>query len=120
VEVRLPLGALVLLACRGEPPAAAPRSYTVRAEVVRLDAGGAAPRQVALRHEAIPEYADDSGAVVGMPAMVMSFDVAPAVPLEGLRAGDRIEADVAIGGRPAKLILQSFRPLPPGTPLRLQ
>jgi hypothetical protein len=91
---------LALLAagsCTSSPPAegapASPssRRYTVRAEVIRLPEAGAPLRELVLRHEAIPDFVGQEGRVVGMEAMVMPLEVARALPLEGVRVGDKVE-----------------------------
>ncbi len=77
------------LSCREAPApgGAAPpaKRYSVRGEVVAVDAA-----QLSIRHEAIPDFVDRSGAAVGMGAMVMPFPVAKGVPLAGLEPGDKI------------------------------
>lgn len=114
----------LVLACRsrdgGGAPAASPsaRRYTVRGEIVRLPEPGG-PRQVSIRHEPIDDFADASGKVVGMGSMVMPFDVAPAVPVEGLRAGDKVEAVLAVDFSIPVLRIESLRKLAADTPLRL-
>lgn len=89
------------------PEAAAPasgsksvsaRSYTVRGEVVQLPGPGALlPGEgsvdggMLIRHEAIPDFEDDQGKVVGMMSMTMPFPVGKDVSLEGLKVGDPIQ-----------------------------
>ncbi len=95
-EDRRTVGALLaaaLLASTGcgapaAPPAVSSQSYTMRGEIVRLPAAGA--REIILRHEAVPDFRDESGKVVGMEAMTMPFTLAREVGLEGLAPGDRI------------------------------
>jgi Cu/Ag efflux protein CusF len=75
----------------GKPPAApsAPaQTYVVRGEIVRLPDGR--DSSIAIRHEAVPDFRDESGKVVGMGAMTMPFALAPGVPTAGLAPGDRI------------------------------
>jgi Cu/Ag efflux protein CusF len=100
-----------------EPPP--PRTYTVRGEVAKLPAATAVGHWVAVRHEAIPEFVDASGAPVGMAAMRMVFDVAPSVPLDGLRQGDKIELGLTVGWAPPLLRVDALRKLPPETVLQL-
>jgi Cu/Ag efflux protein CusF len=119
------LGALAALpACRGgegggKPPAASARRYTVRGEIVTLPAPGAGPRQIAVRHEAIPDFADRDGKVVGMGAMVMPFELAPGVSAEGLREGDPVELVLAVDWAGPSLRVERLARLPAGTPLNL-
>lgn len=63
----------------------------MRGEIVRLPQAG--EREIAIRHEAVPGFRDESGKVVGMEAMTMPFTLAPdltAAALDGLAPGDRI------------------------------
>lgn len=101
------LAAMVMMAgvigCsdRSPPPeAAAPgsksvsaRSYMVRGEIVQLPGPGAASvdQGMLIRHEAIPDFEDDQGKVVGMMSMTMPFPVGKDVSLEGLKVGDAIQ-----------------------------
>ncbi len=122
----LPLVLALAAACRGgSPPAAAEdasaklRRYTVRAEIVSL-AGDAGARRVSLRHEAIDDFADDSGKVVGMGSMVMPFDLAPGVSLQDLGPGDKVEARIAVGWSPSLLQVEQLRKLPADTALEFR
>lgn len=108
---------------RGGAPAAdvagGLRRYTVRGEVVKLPAPGV-PRALAVRHEAIDDFADASGAVVGMSSMVMTFDVAPAVSLDGVGVGDKVELQLAVGWSPPALRVDALRRLPAETALEFR
>lgn len=73
------------------PPAAPDSSYAMRGEIVRLPVAGS--REITIRHEAVPDFRDETGKIVGMEAMTMPFTLAPLVPqvaLDGLAPGDRI------------------------------
>ena len=114
--------ALLALAggCRdsGKPaPGSDARRYTVRGEVVGIStaAGG---RQLSLRHEPIPDFADQSGKVVGMRSMVMPFDLAPGAGAEDLRPGDKVEARISVGWSPPTMRVEELRKLPADTTLR--
>lgn len=121
----LVLAGLLAAACTdrgGGAPAAAGnglRRYTVRGEVVKLPAPGAA-RAMAVRHEAIDDFVDASGATVGMNAMVMTFEVAPAVSLDGVAVGDKVEVRLAVGWSPPVLRVDALRRLPPDTALEFR
>lgn len=95
------------------------RRYTVRGEIVRLPAA-TGPRQLSLRHEAIDDFADAAGKVVGMGSMVMPFDLAPGVALDGLQAGDKVEARIAVGWSPSLLQIEQLKELPADTTLELR
>lgn len=121
---------LALAACRDSAPAPASgpapgpadglRRYTVRAELVRLPDPAAPRREVALRHEAIDDFADANGKVVGMGAMVMPFELAPGVSLDGLAAGEKVEARFAVGWSPPLLRVEQLRKLPADTALEFR
>jgi Cu/Ag efflux protein CusF len=113
---------LASLACRSEPPAASSatssasvRRYTVRGEVVGLPEGGG--RELSLRHEAIHDFVDRSGAVVGMNAMVMPFPVEPGVSLEGIAEGDKVRFGFAVDWDRNRFVIESLEELPPNTVL---
>jgi Cu/Ag efflux protein CusF len=125
VSARAPallLAALAVLACRGGPggseqQAATARRYTVRGEIVTLPSSGAAARQIAIRHEAIPDFADKDGKVVGMGAMVMPFELAPGVALDGMQEGDPVELLLLVDWAGPTLRIERLTELPPRTPL---
>lgn len=89
--------------------------YEVRGELIRLPVGD---RPMQIRHEAIPNFRNMQGEVVGMDAMTMPFPVAPGVSLDGLAVGDRVRFDFEVrwGGRPPYQIVR-IEKLPEGTVL---
>lgn len=111
---------LVLAACRGSPPDAAEglRRYTVRGEIVQVARAGGAVSQLVVRHEAIDDFADATGTVVGMDAMVMPFDVGPPLSLEGLAAGDKVSLRFAMDWKGSRLRVERVERLPAETVLR--
>ena len=114
--------ALTLAACHrpsqnsGAAPAPAKR-YAVRALLVSL------PEQpsdeVTLRHEAIPDFTDQSGAVVGMDSMEMPFPSAKGAPLAGLAAGDKVLATFSVDWSQGRYAVESIKKLPHETQLEL-
>jgi Cu/Ag efflux protein CusF len=106
-EARAPAGA----------PAAQPKRYTVRGEVVRLPDAGAPAPELSIRHEAIPDFEDRAGAVVGMGAMVMPFRVKRGVSLDGLAPGDRIRFRFAVDWSANRIEIESIEELPRETAL---
>lgn len=112
----------VLAGCRpaSAPAASAPaqaKRYTVRGEVVRLPESGAPSPEISIRHEAIPDFEDRQGAVVGMSAMVMPFRVGSGVSLAGLEPGDRIRFRFAVDWSSNRIELESVEELPRATAL---
>ncbi len=112
--------ALLLAACRGGAPAGeeAPRRYTVRGEVVQLAGPAGAGAQVVIRHEAIDDFVDQAGRVVGMDAMVMPFEVAPPVSAGGLAVGDKVAIRFAMDWKGPRLRVERIERLPADTVLR--
>ncbi len=114
--------ALVLAAC-GRPPAppAGPvESYAMRGEIVRLPV--AETREIAIRHEAVPDFRDESGKVVGMEAMTMPFSLGREISdsaLAGLKPGDRIAFTLEMRWQDPREIARISRidRLPEGTAL---
>lgn len=115
---------LLLAGCKGEgpagPPARSPDRYTLRGEIVRLPAPGASPAELSIRHEAIPDFKNAGGEVVGMHAMVMPFAVGPGVSLDGLAPGDKIRFRFAMDWARNTLELESLEELPPDTALEFE
>jgi Cu/Ag efflux protein CusF len=109
--------ALLLPACRNDPaptPGEAARRYTVRGEIVSVRD---APRELTLRHEAIDDFADRSGAVVGMNAMVMPFPVGRGVPTDGVAPGDKVRVRFAMDWEKNQIAIESIEKLPADTAL---
>jgi hypothetical protein len=117
-----PITALLLLlaACTSAAPPMADgaRVYTVRGEVVAPPSPVAAGTQVLVRHEAIDDFVDATGKVVGMGAMVMPFDVAPPVAAKDLAVGDKVEIRFTMDWKGPRLRIDRIERLPPGTALR--
>jgi hypothetical protein len=112
----------LLLACRGgarqEPPGGSAHRYGVRGEVVRIAEGAGGP-ELWIRHEAIPEFVDQAGKVVGMHAMVMPFRARPDVAVAKLRAGDKIRFRLAVDWARNAFEIEAVEPLPAGAALQL-
>ena len=85
--------------------ASAATSYDVRGEVVKLPAEGST--EITLKHESIPGFRNAEGAVVGMDAMTMPFEVADGVSVAGLVPGDGVAFTLTVDwskGRDAVLV----------------
>jgi Cu/Ag efflux protein CusF len=103
------------LACRDAAPARAvpAKRYAVRGEVTSVGAG-----TLSIRHEAIPDFADRSGAVTGMSPMVMPFPVAEGVSLAGLAPGAKIRFTFVMDWERNRMEIERLEPLPADTALR--
>ncbi len=122
-----PLASIVLAAllavlpgaCRREQPRrvdpSAPR-YTVRGEVVQVD-DTASGRSLLVRHEAIPDFVDSSGARVGMQAMIMPFQVGRAVDGADVKPGDRVRLRFAVDWTANSMEVEELERLPADTAL---
>ena len=117
------LGALLFsvlaAACGGAPkaPATGPdATYSMRGEIVRLPDAGA--RDIWIRHDAVADFKDSDGKVVGMDSMTMPFELAPDAAIEGLAVGDRVSFRLEMrwqAGTPTTAT--AFAKLPAGTRL---
>lgn len=111
---------LLLAGCGGEEPASdAPEvhEYTTRGVVVSLPRWEDAGSQLQIRHEAIPEFRDAGGEVVGMESMTMPFPAEEAL-LVNIAAGDKVEFDFEVSwtGSPPLRVTRIAK-LPPETRL---
>jgi Cu/Ag efflux protein CusF len=68
--------------------------YTVKGIIKGMPGEGLAANEMLVKHQAIPGYRDDTGAIVGMMAMTMPFYIAQGVSLQGVKAGDSVELTV--------------------------
>lgn len=66
-------------------------SYVVRGVVTEMPIVGKAGSELRVHHEAIDDFKDDQGKVVGMSAMVMEFPPLKAVDISQLKVGDKVE-----------------------------
>lgn len=120
---RVLLGALLslgLIACQQEP-AAPPDVYESRGVVRQLPGEGAPKAEIYIQHEAIAEFKDQDGEVVGMESMAMPFPVADDQPLTGLAVGDKVAFTFEVqwdGGHPLRLT--EIAELPAATPLTFE
>jgi len=79
------------------------------------DPGG----ELVLRHEAIPDFTDKSGAVVGMDSMVMPFPIPANLSLVGLTPGDKIEFVFSVDWAQSRYLVESIKKLPAETTLKM-
>jgi hypothetical protein len=119
-------GSLTLLAgCRGggstPGPAPAADVYHARGVVERLPQTDGPDHAIYIHHAAIPEYRDDTGAVVGMGTMTMPFPLARGLSVAGLAPGDPVEFTFAVTWKPRSgYEITEIRALPPGTVIDFQ
>ena len=73
-----------------------------------------------MRHEAIDDFVDASGKVVGMDAMVMPFEVAPSLVARDLAVGEKVEVRFSMDWSEPRLRVERIERLPPGTVLRFE
>ncbi|MCW5765617.1 MAG: hypothetical protein KIT68_06550 [Phycisphaeraceae bacterium] len=122
-----------LLCCSGllpacERPVAAPwyqapqrradATYKVRGLVVSLPKRGDARSNFYVRHEAIDDFRNKDGKIIGMSAMEMEFPPEAGVSFDGIAVGDPVEIAFSVwwGETPAWLATKVTK-LPAGTAL---
>jgi Cu/Ag efflux protein CusF len=88
----LSLLGLLAAACGADaaPPGPADQTLTASGTVETLPHEGSDRREIAIAHDAIPDFRDREGAVVGMDAMTMQFELADGISLAGVSPGDRV------------------------------
>lgn len=92
--------------------------YTVRGAIRQLPDPENPAAGLQIQHENIPDFADKTGAVVGMKPMIMPFTPAPELDLSGLSLGDKVSFtfDVDWDGSPM-IVVTEIEPLPAETEL---
>lgn len=113
-------GAFLTLAGCGAGADEAAQVYEVRGQVRQLPgaSAGAGDSGLLLAHEAIDDFVDREGKVVGMDPMTMSFPVAEGVSLDGVDVNDVVEIELQVDwkGEPAVQVTR-VEELPAGTKL---
>jgi Cu/Ag efflux protein CusF len=94
------------------------RRYTVRGEVVRAADPARRDGEILVRHEAIPDFTDRGGRVVGMAPMVMPFVVEPLALAQGLAVGDKLEIRFTVDWSVPLFRVEHVEKLPPATQLQ--
>jgi Cu/Ag efflux protein CusF len=87
---------LLVAACSVATSAVADTAYyySVKGIIKGMPGDGLAKNEMLVKHQPIPDYRDDSGAIVGMMAMTMPFYLKEGLSLEGIKAGDTVELKV--------------------------
>ena len=93
-------------------------AYTVRGQVVAMPVAGR--RQIQVAHEAIPDFKNKAGEVVGMATMTMPFPVDESVSLEGIEEADAVELTFEVDWRSVGYRVTSITKLAEGTELALE
>ncbi len=109
------------IACKQSPatrvgPSA--QRYTVRGEVVGIQGSGG-DRAFVVKHEAIPDFVDATGAKVGMAPMTMAYRVGPGAADAEAKPGDKVRFRFAMDWKTNAMELESLERLPPDTALEL-
>jgi Cu/Ag efflux protein CusF len=81
--------------------------------VVKAADPGAGKPEVLVRHEAIPDFTDRDGKVVGMASMVMPFAVVPASLARELAVGDEVEIRFSVDWRGPSFVVERIDRLAP-------
>ncbi len=107
------------LACKQSPttrvgPAA--QRYTVRGEVVSVE-GPEGGRSFVIRHEAVPDFVDATGAKVRMAPMTMAFRAGPGAADADAKPGDKVRFRFAMDWKTNAMELESIERLPLDTAL---
>ncbi|MEY4667905.1 MAG: hypothetical protein RL518_604 [Pseudomonadota bacterium] len=90
------LVAALIVACAVSTAALADTAYyySVKGIIKGMPGDGLAKNEMLVKHQPIPDYRDDSGAIIGMMAMTMPFYLKEGTSLEGIKAGDSVELKV--------------------------
>lgn len=78
------------------PPPPAPQTYVVRGVVVQMPDPADPATAFRVAHEAIEDFQDGEGRVVGMDAMTMDFPLADGVRLRRISVGNKVELTLRV------------------------
>jgi hypothetical protein len=91
--------------------------YTIRGQVVELPDPKRPTTEFVIKHEAIDDFADSNGMIVGMGTMEMPFPPAKGVSLDGIAVGDIVQLQFGVWYKPSRWHALSVKKLPPDTRL---
>jgi hypothetical protein len=92
--------------------------YSVRGMVVSVEQDPNGPSRVTILHEAIPDFKNQAGQVVGMEPMAMTFAADAAMPSENLQPRAKIQFVFEVHWDAAeRLVLKEIQPLDSETEL---
>jgi len=116
------LAVLALTACKDARPPASPqaRVYVVRGQVAQVPVPGRPGTQFIVHHEAVPDFVDKTGAVVGMESMTMYLPTAKGLSLATLQPGDKIRFDLSVDWPNDRVEVTRIDLLPPETRLSFE
>lgn len=113
--------AVLLLAAGCAAKGGSGRDYTVRGQVRQLPDPATPGSGLYVSHEAIDEWVGRSGEVEGMDPMIMPFEVADGVSLEGIDVADVIEFTLHVDWEADTPVeITRIRELPKGTKLEFR
>lgn len=99
----LVVSTLSLAACNKPEPQSTPdAAYTTQGRVVMVPTPGSPASLLKIHHEAIPNFADAQGRVVGMNSHAMDFpQAAEGIDVASLRVGDAVRFTFEVTWQPA-------------------
>ena len=102
-------------------PTSNAKTYAMRGVVKAIGAPSpSGQRQLTVQHEAVPDFTDEFGKTVGMDAMVMPFQLAPAVRADGLQPGDKVAFTLSVDWSQPRIEIVALSRLPPETELKFR
>ncbi len=114
---------LLFAAALGIPACASKAAdlYSVRGMVVSVEQLGDGRSQVTILHEAIPEFKNQAGQIVGMEPMAMTFAADATVPTAHLQPRAKIQFSFEVHWTSAeRLVLKKIQSLDSQTPLEFK
>lgn len=92
-------------------------SYTTQGRVVMIKTPGSPASGLKIHHEAIPNFVDGEGKVVGMPSHPMDFPrVAPGIDADTLKVGDAVRFTFDVTWQPSPTwVISNLERLPDDT-----
>ena len=107
---------------KASAPPAADASYTLRGIIDTLPQTTGPDKYIKIHHEALPDFKNKEGKVVGMPEMIMDFEqVAPDVRLTDFKVGDVVDFTFEVRWSPRVVTrVVKMRKLEAGTVLTLK
>lgn len=107
---------------RASAQSPADASYTLRGIIDTLPQSSGPDKYIKIHHEALPDFKNKEGKVVGMPEMIMDFEqLAPDVKLTDFKVGDVVDFTFEVRWSPRVVTrVSNMRKLDAGTVLPLK